>query len=657
MTRLTYKLLPHLGNAGRPISLSAWPPDPNSPVSFDSHGNVVSRFHDDIWDFSDVAGKNCKVYFTPVSTKHADVAQRNRQTFKEVTAWWLFGHRRATKPSSLRTYHSRFSVLVRFATREGIDLKRFSEIPGDIRRFAKQLSSSHADTLLIELQSLLTFSDEVGFVILDKKAMSVFSRSLPDHTRRQTAYVPPRIWKYQLDRLNEYLTDFLENKDKLSSVYRRICEVYLANQVCAKNSTHIDKQSFSPFLRQCVKYPGATYLGPISEFLADHGLIEFMEKWCKPRERLRLWSVGSMLSMASFAASALITNLTGMRIGEVFSLRRGCFIAESDDILGTIYFIRGKTTKTLEQDDALWITCHGALKAIDALEVVHALRYRSSPAEPDQQSALLFTWSVEPWASAKDMRPANQNILPTLHSYHCWEKQFPKLFDPEQLRIQPRDLDEARRVTPTLDSKRFALGSLWPLAWHQLRRTTAVNMSASGVVSDASLQYQLKHLSRSMSIYYGRGYSSKAISRDMQAEYLKAALESTARASEDLFLDRFISPFGQEHKLRILGSAAPAGAGRRTPTPVFRRTLLGVCVKATSCPSGGFDDIGPCMGGDGSKGCADAMIDRERREILERLLERKQAELSDCVVSEGRRNHVASQVRSLELSLELINGT
>lgn len=658
MTRLTYKLLTSDNDQGPPIAMSAWPPTSNSPMTFDAQGNVVSRFEDHIWDFSANVGKVCRLNFAHLPG-NSDIARENVQVFKEVVAWWLFGERRAMKASSLRTYHARFCLLVGFATRKGIELKRFSEFPDEIQQFATQLRGSYADTLLIELQSLLTFSDKIGFVVFDKKAMSLFSRSLPDHMRRQTAYIPPRIWAYQIGRLNQYLTEFLHHKEMLIAAYQAACEAHLHNQSCALRSSNIDKKSFSPFRQGCTRYPGANFIGTITEFLAKYGLLEFMERWRGPKEDLRVTSFGAMFSLANFTASALIANLTGMRIGEVFSLERDCLITEPDDILGTIYLIRGKTTKTLKDDEALWITCRDVQKALDALEVVHTARHGSQP-DPSASShgkQLLFTWCVEPWTAAKYLRPADADIRPPNHAYADWRRQFPQLFDADELRIRPADLDDARRITPSLDAGRYKAGALWPLAWHQLRRTTAVNMSASGIVSDASLQYQLKHLSRSMSIYYGRGYSSKAISRDMQAEYLKGALESMARASEELFGSRFVSPYGEEHKFRTLSGATSSLRGDNKHVPVFRRTLLGVCVKASSCTSGGYDDIGPCMGGDGSKGCPDAIVDRERRQVLEQLLEHKRLEQSTCGVSEPRHSQIASQVRSLEISLELIHGT
>jgi hypothetical protein len=42
-----------------------------------------------------------------------------------------------------------------------------------------------------------------------------------------------------------------------------------------------------------------------------------------------------------------------------------------------------------------------------------------------------------------------------------------RLFDAEQLRITQADLDLARAMTFGLDPDRFAVGKVWPFAWHR----------------------------------------------------------------------------------------------------------------------------------------------------------------------------------------------
>lgn len=116
--------------------------------------------------------------------------------------------------------------------------------------------------------------------------------------------------------------------------------------------------------------------------------------------------------------------------------------------------------------------------------------------------------------------------------------RYPKLLNPSALKITEENIDMARLITPTLDSKKFAIGKIWLLAWHQSRRTGAVNMPASGLVSDASLQYQLKHVSRAMDLYYGPGYSRVRLEEDAQTLYVHTLYETLGRELARLATDR-----------------------------------------------------------------------------------------------------------------------
>src|SRR5690606_16123319 len=99
-------------------------------------------------------------------------------------------------------------------------------------------------------------------------------------------------------------------------------------------------------------------------------------------------------------------------------------------------------------------------------------------------------------------------------------------------------------------------GKPWRFTWHQLRRTGAVNVLASGDVSDSSLQFELKHLSRMMSLYYGRGNSSLQLSDKARELLVSTQYETMGRALIDVQSNRFISPYGDEQKARLLGATA-----------------------------------------------------------------------------------------------------
>lgn len=650
MIALSYNLEAH-PRVDRP--LERWPPVKSTPVSFNSDGEVVSCFEDDVWDFTFSAGKICRVPFLTENGSRNFVSERNKLTFKYVVAWWLFGYRKTSAPASIRTYAARFSRLIDYANNKGIDVTQLSHHPELVRDFASTLATSHGDVLVVELRSLLTFEAEIGFTILDLPTLTIFSKSLPSHLRRQTAYIPTRIWNYQLLRLHNFLQDFVKHERQLLGAYNEASSTYKHNHDAAWRSSVRHKVGFSPFTAACQRYPGAEYLGGVDEFLEKWGLTELIARWRSGGKRPTITTFGSIFSMASFVSAAYIANLTGMRIGEVVSLKTGCLKREQDSELGDVYFIQGETTKTIANAAALWVTCKNVELAICALNIVASARSQTETALKDGQP--LFTWCEEPWSSQRGMQPAH-NVRAPLEAYSAWEAQHSGLFDPDELRIRGSDLDEARRVTPTLDQSRYVIGAIWPLAWHQLRRSTAVNMSASGLVSDATLQYQLKHLSRAMTSYYGRGYSAKAISRDMQAEFIKESLEGMARSSADVYTDRFISPYDTNFKFKILHD--PTRVKHQTSfgnVAIFRRTVIGVCVKSQACEYGGFDNVSACLGSRQDDPCPNAMIDRERRSIMASLLDAKRQELEQLTQKDGRRLHTLSQILGLERAMELIS--
>jgi hypothetical protein len=236
---------------------------------------------------------------------------------------------------------------------------------------------------------------------------------------------------------------------------------------------------------------------------------------------------------------------------------------------------------------------------------------------------------------------------------------YPNLFDPEQLRITPEDLEVARRITPTLDPEKFAVGKVWPLAWHQLRRTGAVNMAASGRVSDVSLQYQLKHASRAMSLYYAHGYSRVKLDPRTRNEYVKTMYEFLSTQLAEAASDRWVSPHGEKRKAQILQMvtvkekkqlARAAKAGNIS----FRETVLGACTRSGSCPYGGIDNLVRCGGADGHPACADALYDRAKLPALKELRETIRAQQADAPAESPRRDSLTSQVRALENAINAL---
>lgn len=211
--------------------------------------------------------------------------------------------------------------------------------------------------------------------------------------------------------------------------------------------------------------------------------------------------------------------------------------------------------------------------------------------------------------------------------YQFVMQRYPCLFDPEQMRITEDDLATARMFTPNLDKGgKFKVGETWPLAYHQLRRTGGINMFASGLLSDSSIQVIMKHLTLLQTRYYGQNHSRVRFNEDFESLTVTARYEVMARQIEALVKERYVSPLGDGRKREIVVNLVGnkefnvlVKAGRNGEVS-FRETRLGGCTKNGHCDYGGIESIVRCTGGDGDKPCREAIYDRAKQLSVERQL-------------------------------------
>lgn len=240
-------------------------------------------------------------------------------------------------------------------------------------------------------------------------------------------------------------------------------------------------------------YSGRRFYGPFADTAIRFGIAEVLERWAgTPGSTLTIKALSSYLTFVTRAGLAYLLNFSLMRVEEAWNLRANCLTVENDPRFGEITLLRGRTTKTTSDSDTFWVTSPSAKIAVEAMTAVAKLRAEGFDYDPCKTPApigedhFLIAYANEPWIPVR--QTMNRAIRPSIINYLAAFGASPKVFDPEQLRITPRDLELARLVNPALPEE-FAVGEIWPLAWHQLRRTGAVNMQASGLVSDASLQF------------------------------------------------------------------------------------------------------------------------------------------------------------------------
>lgn len=611
---------------------TSWPPAPNWPVIVDAHGIVVSYWGDTLWRLDPWAGKPLTLNFGDGDQTFAPpISPDNAHLLRLVVTWWLYSPNAVFSSRQLKTRFDQIRVLFVLCTHEGIKADTLVHFPRVAEILPARIQSSRKYEFLAIMHELYRNRDELGFTLLDIKTLTSLAAALPDHEKSQTPYMPPRIWKYQVMRLHECLEDFIKNKEQLISCYRYCLKLYNTrsnlnqddNSSVLAMSSYINKENPTEQKKTSITNYEGFY-----NIAKKFSILELLEKWVGDEGRkISLAKLATYFSLISKAGLGYILNFSLMRVEEAWNLHTDCLKIEKDKDFGDIYLLMGETTKTLSDSNTFWITSPSVTIAVEAMRIVAELRTEcnsSGSTKSSDRPGFLIGYANEPWS--KQRRTINVLLRPSIPSYERAFECLPKVFEPEKMKITENDLRLARLATPTLPD-RFSVGAIWPLAWHQLRRTGAVNMQASGLVSDSSLQFQLKHITRAMSLYYGQNYSKIKLEEKAQSYYVKTMYETLGKELQHLTSKRFCSPYGDKRKSNIihlvsLGDAEKIQTLVKKGLLAYRSVLLGVCTNREPCPYGGIDNIAHCGGGDAAgkvKPCSNILYDKTRLTLIDKL--------------------------------------
>ncbi|MBB5502166.1 hypothetical protein [Paraburkholderia sp. MM5384-R2] len=648
-----------------------WPPTEDFPIVIDRQGKVISRYGDTSWDLSPWHGHPLMLGFGDGAQRKGAgvVSPENACLLRQVAAWILFADRTVKKANTFYHAVKNLKPIFVLCSQERILASELFRFPPVVDKIAALLNPARADSVFALLHTLFESREEVGFTLLNHEALRRLAADLPDHENQQTPYIPPRIWTYQLKRLRTFLDDFLAHQKEIEECYRFCLNAYITNfgSLRAACSATERQHCNPPFSRDPQRL--VTYHGRFCDVAKRFGIYALLQRWCVPTgvslDNAKISIFAGYLSNVSKVSLTYILNFSLMRKAEVASLRADCLLIEQDPSFGPIYLIRGVTTKTVEDDDARWVASPSVEVAVNAAKAVARLRLEAAKGYPDVlgdsdevRNPRLLQRAYEPWGHDKCHTPIS--VRSPLPGYGSLTMSCPNLFDPDVLRITEPDLQIARLVTPTLDSNFFEVGKIWPLACHQLRRTGMVNMQASGVVSDSSLQYQAKHATRAMSLYYGQGYSRVRLNDSARKEYVRTMYEMMGKEIARLFTDRFRSPYGAKRKAEILRLVDPkdlrklAAAGKSGQV-ACRQTLLGACTRRGPCEYGGIDNIIRCGGGDGRAPCNEALFDLEQKSFICDLVEMIDERLASTSVDSPLHRSLCAQKLAAENALGILN--
>lgn len=188
-------------------------------------------------------------------------------------------------------------------------------------------------------------------------------------------------------------------------------------------------------------------------------------------------------------------------------------------------------------------------------------------------------------------------------------------------------------------------------------------MLSSGLVSEASLQYQLKHASRAMTRYYGQHYYrlQARLDQDSCSLYVREMYDSLARELAGLKSSRYISPHGEKRKDQLLreisdkahDALVKAGESGKIS---YRQTLLGGCAQPGGlCGLGSASNLVGCMGKSSETACPWVLLDKEKRPGIATVHDSAVARLKTAPKDSPLRESLQEQIYACKSALEAID--
>ncbi|MAZ25803.1 MAG: hypothetical protein CL868_01835 [Cytophagaceae bacterium] len=648
----------------------SWPPAPDFPVVIDAYGDIVSRYGDVRWDLSAWAGHTLTIYFGDGPGQGKKVSPANAELLRKIVAWWLWGEAAIRSPKALVYKFETIKPLFVACTDAGIlatELYRFPKIIENLGRYYKQRSNR-----LIEcLHSLFISRDVLGFSVIDESGIKLLSSVLTTTDSTQTAYIPVRIWSYQISRLKECLDDFLLHQQKIEACFEFCLSAYARNAGGDLSNAFGGLRSDAPFRKSRGlgdSRSGKVFYGSFQETAEEYEISDLLSRWVLFNDSTGIRAISTYLTMISNVGLAYILNFSLMRVEEGSRLRANCYEIEPNQLGDEIHTLKGVTTKTIEDNDARWIVSPTTEIAVKAMRAVAKLRLKAAKHNPhlrltkdDIENPLLQSLAHEPW-SPKAPRSKSIKAFKKIRSYGDVWNMWPKLFNESKLRITEADVELANRMTFGLDPEKYSVGKIWPLSWHQLRRTGAVNMLASGLVTEASLQYQLKHASRAMSQYYGKNFYrlKEPLNASARDYYLREMYQSMVREFKALQSDQHFSPFGKAYTHQIINEISEKDhvqllKAAKKGQLSYRQTFLGGCANSgPPCPLGGISNISSCMGYGNNKPCASVLLDKAKLPMIKQLKNVLNTQLIEASPSSPLYESLKSQLESAERAIYAI---
>ena len=613
-------------------------------------GEVVSRFRDDSWDCR-AYGQNSTFNFATWwdESKRGSMNRRARILTDEIKLiHWLLQNNttanggRSRGQATLREVISPLKGIVKIAYRLGLTLEEAeheSEFQVALKTSitASAVGFNNHDALNILLSDLAHFQSVSNIrcevprlvpedALHDTQSLLQRLKKKKLAKKKQTPLIPARLFA-------KFITGALEQLNALEPHLPRL-EAFI-QAVYSDPNLFCDNyyQWQNNLLRAKRFYPGrefsldrSMWLSKV-ETLKRYGLCELFA--AHDIDSIR--GVAKLITHYQVLCVMLIHAFSGMRKSEVCVMPYEPVIHQAAKGFGNLPVFVSHLKKFEQANYSRALTWATSKEGVYAVRIAQQLArldwFRSRPANetlPDNAPL---------WISPRSDRqnPQGHYALPIAHNFWGTD-EWTSAVQSLGLVIEQDDIDELVTFDAFRnwdDDPRFSVGSLWPLTSHQFRRSVAVYASRSGMVSLPTLKTQYKHLSATMTAYYGENSSyAQSFLIDEEGNPIESASILSAFRDEKQFNASLLlhervlqaseplkGPKGTEIQLakdrgklpKMLSSRAETEKAIKQGRLSYKETPVGGCMLKGVCPHFGIDVVLPC-----TSNCKDAVLTKDK---------------------------------------------
>lgn len=623
---------------------ASFPPEEDFFVSVRKDGTPLSKFSDNIWDFTAYDSKR-------FNFKVQQLTEVNNILLKQLL--FLYLYHMPIFPGKIVSLHPHFkllSKLCKFSDSHNISIDKLYRFPKLASEVIKVFTTHEQSRLFMILSQISRSEDILGWKIANTTFIEKLAQLSIPHVSIQNSYIPPRIWISLIRSTENVMNDFEKNQDTFSKVWIQVSDGYKKN---IKNKYH----TISP-LSKCNNASKKSleqriYFGGSRTFLESHGIGELLRRWIDESKLNNIAAITTYINLVRECAFLYILAHSIQRLSEGLSMRFDTFQVDEDPTLGKVAYLIGETTKTDPDSDARWVVPMHIKKAVDILKTIGQLRLNSTlkNLEPSiEENPYLMIGSIEFWGHSRSTR-INGWCLDT------FIKRNPKAFPRKNFIINEEDYKIAYLLTPQLTKKPwFKVNNRWSFNTHQLRRTLAVNLFASDI-PDSVIQWQMKHKTTNQSYYYGRNHTRLRVNKDVERKVTIESYRSVIRqlidTTENTLHDN-ISPAGKNLIAKSTLNLISKRDHKKLEMLVkkgevaFRPTLLGFCM-TERCEYGGVESAVHCAGVDGNGPCKDAIFSKKNNKRLKVLYDSNYNNLKDLIENTPKHSKLKNENEAIEV--------